>query len=375
VLQNKEGIHILFTGDLSLTGVFYLETEKGNDIFSNEISEVIENADFCVCNFEGPATKLETITNTGYTIVSPVNSIKFLTAKHINIFNLANNHIFDSGAGGFKEVIHEINNNGGLYFGAGENIKIASSPTYLKRNSVSVALIGIAECSEMISTNDTPGIFSEKNFRLLKQRVREAKENARWVIVNYHGGEEYTIIPSPAKKRMARKLSSISGVDIVICHHSHTFQSIEKDNGKTIFYSLGNFIFDFEPQHIYPHTDVSAIVSIIFSETDYKYSLIPTKINYSLKEIELGDMLFLEHVDNISNKSNYWRKWINESNRVLFNKVPVDLAVNSRLQDQSPLKWIFQKKFYQKVLTVLCHRYSRNIYFYGVLRKILKKGE
>ena len=42
-----------------------------------------------------------------------------------------------------------------------------------------------------------------------------------------------------------------AGVDIILGHHSHVFQSIEHYQGKAIAYSLGNFIFDMEYEKLF----------------------------------------------------------------------------------------------------------------------------
>ena len=79
-----ENVTILFTGDLSITGVFHDEILKGRDFFSDKLSEIIQDADYCVCNFEGPAINHAEISNIGYRIVSPAQSIEYLLSKNIN---------------------------------------------------------------------------------------------------------------------------------------------------------------------------------------------------------------------------------------------------------------------------------------------------
>jgi poly-gamma-glutamate synthesis protein (capsule biosynthesis protein) len=36
----------------------------------------------------------------------------------------------------------------------------------------------------------------------------------------------------------------MAGADVIVCHHTHTLQTIEEFRGKKIYYSIGNFIFD-----------------------------------------------------------------------------------------------------------------------------------
>lgn len=63
------------------------------------------------------------------------------------------------------------------------------------------------------------------------------------VIVSFHFGEEYQSKSNSIQKFWA-KLAIDSGADLVIGHHPHVIQEIEKYKGKYIAYSLGNFVFD-----------------------------------------------------------------------------------------------------------------------------------
>lgn len=60
-----------------------------------------------------------------------------------------------------------------------------------------------------------------------------------------HRGREYKIDPTKAQIQLAHNLID-SGADLILGWHSHIPSKIEKYNGKYIFYSLGNFIFDQE---------------------------------------------------------------------------------------------------------------------------------
>ena len=62
-------------------------------------------------------------------------------------------------------------------------------------------------------------------------------------IVSFHWGQEYVDRPSESQIRTAHKAID-AGADLVIGHHSHCLQSVEIYQGKPIFYSLGNLVFD-----------------------------------------------------------------------------------------------------------------------------------
>ncbi|MEK7139618.1 MAG: CapA family protein, partial [Patescibacteria group bacterium] len=75
--------------------------------------------------------------------------------------------------------------------------------------------------------------------------VAATKPPADIVIVTMHAGTEYTTQPTDQQVTFARAAID-AGADLVIGHHPHWPQIVEPYNGKWIFYSLGNFVFDQE---------------------------------------------------------------------------------------------------------------------------------
>lgn len=58
-----------------------------------------------------------------------------------------------------------------------------------------------------------------------------------------HAGNEYTEKPNDSQVNFAHAAIE-AGADLIIGHHPHVVQPMEKYEGKYIFYSLGNFVFD-----------------------------------------------------------------------------------------------------------------------------------
>jgi poly-gamma-glutamate synthesis protein (capsule biosynthesis protein) len=73
--------------------------------------------------------------------------------------------------------------------------------------------------------------------------VQEAKKNADFVVVMMHGGAEYTRELTKLQKDFSHSAID-AGADIVFGAHPHWTQGVESYQGKYIFYSLGNFVFD-----------------------------------------------------------------------------------------------------------------------------------
>jgi hypothetical protein len=371
--EHKSDFKITFTGDFNTSGAFDTVIEKKGEIFSEDVIDVFQKSDFNVCNLEGPIASFPKKNEKYSSISNHVNSLNYLTEKKINVFNLANNHTADYGYNGIIDTIKKIKQSDGLFFGAGENLLEASAPLYLKNNNITLAIFGISNYSKLMANSDNTGIFTCKYLKILEKRIIEARNKADWIILNYHGGEEYTTFPSPSKRTILQKLSNIQGVDVVICHHSHTFQGIENNNGKLIFYSLGNFVFDYPTHHLYPYTSEGAIVCLNFTKSSYNYSLVPIKTNWLSNQVILNTPQFFKHVKSISDFKNYKTKWANEATRVLFIKAPSETTNSKRMQNQIPIFWFFKSDFYRKLKFIIINPFLRDLYLYAIFNKIFHR--
>ena len=63
------------------------------------------------------------------------------------------------------------------------------------------------------------------------------------LIVGMHWGVEYQNVALPGVKKLAGEMVEL-GADVVVGHHPHWVQDFETIEGKPVYYSLGNFVFD-----------------------------------------------------------------------------------------------------------------------------------
>ena len=81
------------------------------------------------------------------------------------------------------------------------------------------------------------------------------------------------------------------GADVVVGHHPHVPENYELfDDGKAIFYSLGNFIFDTDYQRAHQYTDVGVLLKLIFTEDKLDFEAIGTQIRRGEEKIDLADL-------------------------------------------------------------------------------------
>ena len=85
----------------------------------------------------------------------------------------------------------------------------------------------------------------------------------------------------PLQRSEARQIV-MAGADVMVCHHTHTLQTIETFRGKKIYYSIGNFIFD-QPK---PLNSRAAMVRINVDRDSLTVETVPVNIRQCVPYVE-----------------------------------------------------------------------------------------
>lgn len=253
VVRPKEPVTLTFVGDIMMDRSVRGKVEK---YFDNDYRALFENtaylrdADIAFANLEGSvATGGHNVGSRFSFRMNPVSLVALRDAG-FDIVSFANNHVGDYAKAGFEESLTHLKENNILYAGAGENYAAVTTPTIIDVRGMKVGFLATTDVGPnwLKATETAPGILlaSDPNLATI---VATAKESVDVMVVSFHWGNEY----SPANAHQEKIAHAVidAGADIVVGHHPHVMQKVEIYNGKLIFYSLGNFIFD---QYFSPHT-------------------------------------------------------------------------------------------------------------------------
>ena len=241
-------LSIVFTGDILLDrGVRRVINQHGvGHLFSDGIDSVFRSAQLVVGNLECPATKIDAPVFKRFIFRGEPEWLDTLRQHGITHLNLANNHSIDQGREGLLDTRRNIVEAGMTPMGAGENMQEASEPVLLASEPRNVWFLPSLRLAleNYAYLPDKPCVSQEPMDSLIRRvyRLREADSTAV-IIVSLHWGGEHTLKPVPRQRLEAHQLI-LAGADALICHHTHTLQTIETFMGKPIYYSIGNFIFD-----------------------------------------------------------------------------------------------------------------------------------
>ena len=221
-----------------------IEQRNFQEIFPNNLLDIIKSADYSLVNFESPIIEkdFKPIKKCGPNLECTADAAVALKYAGFTAVTMANNHILDYGTDGLYKSIDCCKSNGLDVVGVGKNLQEAERILYVEKAGKKLAIINCCEHEFSIATETTGGANPLNPIRQY-YCIQKVKKNADYVLVIVHGGHEHYQLPSPRMQETYRFFVD-AGADAVVNHHQHCYSGYEVYNGKPIFYGLGNFCFD-----------------------------------------------------------------------------------------------------------------------------------
>ena len=268
-------------GDIALNGLFSNETKKNSFRFKG-VSDFLQSFDLVIANLETPVKGKNEINEHKNIIFQsdPDPTRNILKNLNIGIVSLANNHIYDCKMSGLKATMSVLDECGINYTGAGWN-KSHLDPVYFTLDKIRFAFLAYVDKNTNPRTSEFPELFINYfDENKIINSIREAKKNAENIILSLHWGIDYSHFATPYQVEASYRFAD-AGADIIMGHHPHTIQMFKEYNGKYIFYSLGNLIFDQDWSH---ETTLGAVIKVWWEEDDIKkIEFKPVKIDYDFQ--------------------------------------------------------------------------------------------
>ena len=221
---------------------------NGGERLAGNIRELTE-ADFSIVNLEIALTGSAEISGRGVRGDREV-FMNFQRLAPFTVYSMANNHIRDAGAEALRNTLERFKTEGIRYVGAGINQEEAEAPLFIEIKGVKLGILAFAQNENQIADSSTPGAAELIADKVIAAAGKLVAQCAVPVVI-MHEGFEFMDFPRTQLKELCHKLAGI-GVKLIICHHSHVPQGIEKVGDSLIFYSLGNFLF--HQKHFVPYS-------------------------------------------------------------------------------------------------------------------------
>jgi len=197
------------------------------------IASFFRQADMAIVNLENPIINDCPLTTEGMIFCSSPGTRQTLTHMGIDVTNLANNHMLNYGAAGLEQTITLL-------------IETDIQPTGLRGRAAIHTLndgTKIGVLGYTYSAKGTNSLLNPINIPNIESDISKLKPQVDFVIVSFHWGNEYQIVPAVSQRAIAYQTVD-AGADLVFGHHPHWVQGFEVYKDVPIYYSLGNLVFD-----------------------------------------------------------------------------------------------------------------------------------
>lgn len=262
--EDPEVVKILLGGDVMFNwGIRDTIKSKGELAPVKGLKSVFETVDLRVLNLETPVVSEKSWDHgKAYVFQAKESDLETMSFLGVDLVSLGNNHAMDHGPEGLEETLKFLGNRKIASIGAGKNLEFAFRPwiwegkdTYLKIYSATNVAEGRSHYA-----GQTPGVMpldpeliikkiQIEKFQLNSSRTSKRDKRSKTVstgkqfrILSIHWGVEYSPFPTIEQRKIAKTLAD-GGLDILVGHHPHIPQGIEKIGNTIVFYSLGNLIF------------------------------------------------------------------------------------------------------------------------------------
>ncbi|GGH09441.1 CapA family protein [Sphingobacterium alkalisoli] len=239
---------LLFVGDVVM---------DSSPEICEDIRELFQQCVIRSCNVEAPLNGFgKAIHKTGPLLTQNSSAAEELQKLGFNIFSMANNHICDYGSEGLFSTINSFPKDAILGVGT-------EKEAYLMRvkivDNVRYGFVAYGENGYGAIQEDVGVGYAWVNHPSVNSDLNNYKSQVDILIVQVHAGVEMIDIPIPEWRSRYKEILD-NGADVVIGHHPHVVQGVEQYDGKYIFYSLGNFYFDYESKD--PRWNIGAILEL-----------------------------------------------------------------------------------------------------------------
>ena len=237
-----------------------------------KVTQLLDGKDILFGNLETVLSNRGREVEKAAVLYTSSDKVKYLKDVRFDILNIANNHIMDLGLEGFNETLEVLTRNNLKFIGGG-NQKFNQPYQIIEKKGIKVGFLGYCEGD---FGDSGEGVFingiNNKNITI---DIKNLKLKCDTVIVSLHWGIENVFYPSPQQIRLAHNLID-SGAALILGHHPHVVQGIERYKNGLIAYSLGNFQFEAEKEK----TLKLIILSVEISKNRIEnYKIIPAEID------------------------------------------------------------------------------------------------
>jgi poly-gamma-glutamate synthesis protein (capsule biosynthesis protein) len=206
---------------------------------------VVEHADVAICHEEVPFASDDRHLSSYPIFAAPPEIARWIASMGWDACTTDSNHSIDQGYDGLVRTADLLERAGVRHVGTFRTRAERRRPVILTtQQGVKVGIVGgTYSLNGLTLPRDRRWAVSMWDADNLIAQARAAhRAGADIVLVQYHGGDEYSAMPNAQQVALVRRLTASPYVDLVFAEHAHVVQPITKVNGTWVVYGMGNMV-------------------------------------------------------------------------------------------------------------------------------------
>lgn len=212
-----------------------------------DLTDAISTADLAICHLETPLAPPDGPFHGWPQFSAPPQLLPALVEVGYDSCTTASNHTLDRGEEGVYRTIDALEEAGLAWAGSARTAEEAATPTVLEVATADRRTVSVGQLSYTFGFN---GLLRPEgkewiaNLIDVDQILTEAgaarDAGAEVVILSMHWGEEYQVEPTSSQLEQAEQLIASDDIDLILGHHAHVVQPVERFDDTWVVYGMGN---------------------------------------------------------------------------------------------------------------------------------------
>ena len=278
------GVHLVLAGDMMLgRTVEAAASSRGDWAFPfRRVAPRMQAADIafgnleCVAASSGPPT----------TFRADPRTLHGLQEAGFDVVSLANNHAADAGLEALAEMASRLRDLGigvtGLRYPPAEQ-----HPSILRAKGLRVGFLAYSwSVGDFVPRDGEPAIARTRREEMVAE-IAHARDDVDYLVVSLHMGADLARRSGAGQQQKARAAID-AGADLVVGHHPHVPQEVERYGRGFIAYSLGDFVFD----HPELSVDGALLEVTLVAGRPVRLAWLQTRINPEMQPEVIGETVW-----------------------------------------------------------------------------------
>jgi poly-gamma-glutamate capsule biosynthesis protein CapA/YwtB (metallophosphatase superfamily) len=233
-----------------------------------ELRPILARADLAVCHLEVPLSRTGQDISSWPAFNAPPQLAKALRWAGYDACSTASNHAMDQGPAGIAATLKVMDAAGLGHPGMARNPNEADQSTILEVRGLRVALLSYTYgLNSGRLPSDRPWLVRTiEPGRILADARAARAAGAQFVVVLLHWGQEYQSTPTPFQREVARRLLAAPEIDLILGHHVHVVQPIQRVGSKWVAYGMGNSLSNQTPSCCAAGSQDGVLVKVTVAE-------------------------------------------------------------------------------------------------------------